>query len=512
MCLCDNYRRILPGEKIETAFLFQAGTVWPSWESVYQACQCKECFDVRLILVSETTVEVSHSIGAEEYLKQMGLPYERCEDIDFEQYHPHIAFIQFPYDAAFHTPDMLSLQFVRRGTRIVYIPYGIEIADTEMARNDHFNSRVVENAWKIYISSDGILNEYKKYCRNRNAVKVTGSPKFDCIVCKKDYPISSEINKLAAGKKIVIWKIHFPKKNKIDGKIRMITPELREYLDFADQLEKFSDFFFVVLPHPKMVGRMVTSDLQGDDMLIRDARRLIEKIEGKQNAYIDNSVDYRHSLYHADAIIIDRSATMVEAVMLGVPVLLMQNASYTEPLTIPVQRVMDVCEHGTTCEDICAFLENLRRGIIRNTDGVNRVVSKWFPFLDGKCGERIVKDIWESIDRKNKRNRLLQVVLYGTGEVASYYMEKQHWTDPKHFCVLAVADSDKNKQGGQFYGYRVISPEEIRFLEFDVIVVMTEPYFYEIQKNLVYDLYLDDRKILRLDEFITALEEEVVRY
>lgn len=508
--LHENYRRLLPGEKIEAAFLFQAATVWPSWESVYQECRRNPHFKVRLILVSEATVEISHSVGADEYLKQLGLPYEYYEEVDFEKYRPHIVFVQFPYDAAFHTPDTLSLRFVKLGIRVVYIPYGIEIADTEMARKDHFNSRVVENAWRIYTSSDGILAEYKKYCRNRNAVRVTGSPKFDCLVRAEEYPMSDKVKELADGRRVIVWKMHFPKKNRVEGEIHMITPELAEYIGFAGQLERFSDFFFVILPHPKMSGRMAASDLQGDDTLIADVRRLLERIEENQNTYIDSSVDYRNSLYHADAIVMDRSAVMVEAAMLNVPVLLMQNAHYTEPLTMPVQELMNVCEHGTTCGDICRFVENLRLGI--ETDGGRRrqVISKHFPFLDGRCGERIVRDILGSMEKKHDGKRLPQVILYGTGEVANYYMEKQHWPKPECFRIIAVADSDKSKQGRRFYGYQIISPEEIASLEFDAIVVMTEPNFYEIQKKLVYELYLDDRRILRLDEFITVLEKENV--
>jgi hypothetical protein len=37
---------------------------------------------------------------------------------------------------------------------------------------------------------------------------------------------------------------------------------------------------------------------------------------------------------------------------------------------------------------------------------------------------------------------------------------------------------------------------------------MTEPHYFEIKKSLVYDYYLDERRIWRLDEFVAALDGE----
>ena len=187
--LVTKYRPWLNGEKIEILFIFQAGTVWASLESVYYYCLSDDRFAVRLVFMTETTVETSHMVGAKQFLEEKGLEYQRYEDVDFSIYHPHVVFIQFPYDAAFHTPETLSIQFKRRGTRVVYVPYGIEISDTDIAIKDHFHSFVVENAWRIYTSSDGLKEEYSKYCHNRNAVRVTGSPKFDAICEKNSLPL-----------------------------------------------------------------------------------------------------------------------------------------------------------------------------------------------------------------------------------------------------------------------------------------------------------------------------------
>ena len=85
-----KYRHLLPGEKIEIAFLFQAGTAWASWESVYKHCMCDAHYDVRLILITSTTIETSHNQGAEYFLCERNIPFTKEEDIDFNDFKPHI--------------------------------------------------------------------------------------------------------------------------------------------------------------------------------------------------------------------------------------------------------------------------------------------------------------------------------------------------------------------------------------------------------------------------------------
>ncbi len=500
------YRKTKENEKIEVAFLYQAGTVWPSWESVYEACVEDERLSVRLILISDTTVEVSHSVGAEDYLIRKHIEFEKLDTVDFDTYRPHVVFVQFPHDAAFHTPEMLSLQFVRRGIRVVYIPYGMEISDNEIARKDHFNNRVVENAWRVYTSCDGLHQEYKKYCRNRQAVRVCGSPRFDSIVHRDRFLLDEGLKKRIGNRKVVLWKMHFPKKVKEAGSICMLTPSLQEYMDFAEKLSSYNDLFFIVLPHPKMVGKMVASDIQGDGELVNYSRRLIATVKDKDNTYVDTDTDYRNSLFNADAIIIDRSAIMVEAAMSDVPVLFMRNAEYEEPFTVPVRELINTCEMGETCADMCGFLDRLMNGKPYTRDKRELVISELFPFMDGNCGKRIAEDIIQSIKEESTKREELKVVLYGTGEIASYYMREQHWDNPEGFQIVGIVDSDACKHGSVFYGYKVASPEIVIDLDFDYIIVMTDTHFYDIQKKLVYDLFIDDHKVLRLDEFVLLLD------
>jgi len=114
--------------------------------------------------------------------------------------------------------------------RVVYIPYGIEIVDTQTARRDHFENFVVENSWRIFTCCEVVREEYLKYCRNREAVRALGSPKFDGTVHKENYPLAEVVKRKSGNRKIVLWKMHFAKKTVEAGKIVQITPELDEFM------------------------------------------------------------------------------------------------------------------------------------------------------------------------------------------------------------------------------------------------------------------------------------------
>ena len=487
---------------LQIAFLFQSATVWPALESVYDAFQKDGRIEIKIILVRETVVESSQMINAEEFLRTRGYLYVSMEEIDWDIYQPHVVFIQFPYDASFHTPDMLSLKFLKRGIRIAYVPYGLEISDTEIGRRDHFHNMVVENSWRIYTGCQGIYKEYMKYCRNRQAVRLLGAPRWDGLFRKNWMPMKQNIKESAAGRRIVVWKLHFPKRIQEKGKLVLITPSLVEYIHFARTLEAM-DAFFVVLPHPKMLRGVVPSDLQGDTISMGQARELLSILRNKSNTWIDEGLDYRPSLYHGDAIILDRSSVMVEAAMCDVPVLFMENLEYREPLTTPVAAVARSFYSGSTCKDMLKFLDMVLRGEDPNREQRIDVISRYFPLADGKCGIRVKEDIVKSISEEGEC-RVPRVVLYGTGSVCNYYLEKQDWIHAADFTVCAMSDSNPGKWGEVLHDIYVLPPDELRMLDYDAVVIMAEAYYFDIKKHLVYDLYLDERKIWRLDEFVCA--------
>lgn len=496
------------GEAVRIVFLFQAASVWASWESVYEACMADSNVEVKMLLLTQSCVERAQMISARDFLIGKGIPYEVFEAFDLDRYKPHAAFVQFPYDLSYHAPDALSLRLKEKGIRIAYIPYGIEISDEENARRDHFENFVVENSRWIFTCCEAVKDEYRKYCRNREAVRVCGSPKFDGPAHKGDYPLAQEFEKRANGRKIVLWKMHFPKKIFAEGAVRQITPDLDEYIRFAKESGKYRDLFFIVMPHPKMLYGMVESDIKGDMSLRKKADELLHIIQNADNAVVDTSDDYRNSLYHADVIIMDRSAVMIEAAMLGKPVLLMRNSDYQEKWTNGVRQVADAFAQGSRAEDMEQFLEAVCMGNCPKQEKTEKALEEYFPYQDGLCGRQIKELVKRELAQEaegEKTGKRLKIVLYGAGEVCRYYLEegftKAGWNE--EVCeIAAVMDGNPLKWGMEIYGYRIESPEILREIDSDVVVIMTEQNYFEIKKKLVYGFFIDERRIWRLDEFL----------
>lgn len=509
----DKWRRWIytpyrEGEVIRIVFLFQAASVWASWESVYEACMADSNVEVKMLLLTQYSVERAQMVSARDFLVGKGIPYEAFEGFDLDRYKPHAAFVQFPYDLSYHTPDALSLRLKEKGIRIAYIPYGIEISDEENARRDHFENFVVENSRWIFTCCEALKEEYRKYCRNREAVRVCGSPKFDGLAHKEDYPLTQDFKKKANGRRIILWKMHFPKKIFADGSVRQITPELDEYIRFAKGLGKYKDLFFIVMPHPKMLYGMVQSDIKGDMSLKKKADELLHIIQGKDNAAVDMSDDYRNSLYHADAIMMDRSAVMIEAAMTGKPVLLMRNSDYQEKWTNGVRQVADAFVQGSRAEDMEQFLEAVRMENCLRQEKSEKALEQYFPYRDGLCGWRIKElvrgELAQETDEE-KRVKKLKIFLYGAGDVCRYYLEELDFGENETFRIEAVIDGKSGRQGENFCGYELMPLGILWNRAFDAVVIMTEQNYYEIKKKLVYDLFIDERKIWRPDEFLAEI-------
>ena len=380
----DNLIPYYPGEKIRILFLFQMASLWPSWESFYESCVADPRFSVTFTLLKEDNpVSMSQMLTAESFLQSKGIPYVLYSDALMAATQPHVVVLQTPYDW-YRQAHVKSSTLLRYGTRLIYITYGIEIADTEQAQKDHFTT-AVRNCWRIYTFSDRMRADYATYCENGIAARSFGHPKFDALFHKEQFVLPAEVQSIAHGRPVVLWHLHFPKILQRSGKSVMTTPYLSEYLKFVDTIRSSEDFFFIVQIHPKF--------LDCEEPLRSQAQKLIESVASLPNVYVDKDDDYRPCLVGADYIITDRSAIMVEGAAVGVPIQYMSNADYSEPLTEAVRPLVESYVQGHTAEDMSAFVEECRKGLDTQKEIRERAFRECIPYFDGHCGERIKNDI-----------------------------------------------------------------------------------------------------------------------
>ena len=383
-------------DKIKIVFVFQIASFWPSTESFYNECLNDDRFEVSIVCYDEDIDPSIKVDTARQYLIDNNMDFIDWKDFNLENYKPHVVVLQTAYDTnrcnKFTTVYLKSL-----GIRTIYIPYGIEIADTEHAHEAHFEVAVPKNCWRLYTFSERMLEDYKKYCDNAFAVRALGIPKFDNLYNKDKYKIKKEIREKANGRKIVLWKVHFPKVITENGRNILVTPYIEEYLKFAEMVTQYKDLFFIFMPHPRF------KEFNDDETVKKQTLSLMDKISKIENVYIDDADDYRPSLVNSDYIIVDRSAVMIEAGAIGVPVLYMYNPDFYEPMTEGVKPLVDSYYQGDTCEDMVRFIEMIRKNQDPKKNEREAAFKKCIPYFDGKSGKRIKEDVVISIIRENEQ-------------------------------------------------------------------------------------------------------------
>lgn len=396
-----NTALLKPGEKIRIVFLFQVPSFWPSWDSLWEACQRDPEIDAKLIWLNETNTEKAQMLSAHDFLEEKQLPYTIFDEFNLSSFSPHIVIYQTPYDNWHRQHHTWTGVIKRKGVRIVYVPYGIEISDTESARDAHFKQPVILNSWRIYTFSQKMLADYQRYCLNKDAVRVTGLPKFDSYLAKDDYPLSQNIIMKARGRKIYLWKVHFPKLIYENGAVIQCTIDLSVYKEFAQYIRSRNDIFFVFMPHPRF------TELNGSPNNQLTAINILDMLYNTENVYIDMSDDYRNSLMHVDGIIIDRSATMVEAGAVNVPILLMTNKTFYEPFTEAILPLMNSYYQGNSCKDMIDFIKMCDQDLDPLKIVRQNAFAKCIPYFDGHCGERIKNDLKQGLYEESDIRRKL---------------------------------------------------------------------------------------------------------
>ena len=80
--------------------------------------------------------------------------------------------------------------------------------------------------------------------------------------------------------------------------------------------------------------------------------------------------------------------------------------------------------------------------------------------------------------------------------------------DNPAFSVIGLSDNDPAKWGTVQAGIQVLPPEQLQMVEFDILVITSEQYYMPIKKKLVYELFLEEEKIIRLDVFAENYEKK----
>lgn len=97
----------------------------------------------------------------------------------------------------------------------------------------------------------------------------------------------------------------------------------------------------------------------------------------------------------------------------------------------------------------------------------------------------------------------MKIYIYGTGSGAIRFYNSLNINRVK---ILGFLDSDKNKEGNKLYSYDILYPENIKYTDFDYIVIASE--YIEIFDFLI-KLGFNQSKIIQVYKFADLINKEL---
>lgn len=375
-------------EPIKVIFLYQIPSFWPSWDSVYELMKNDNRFEIKLVFLSSNNRDTSQMKNAKKFLEDYNLEYVEYSEEFIDKFKPDVMFIQTPYDFWHRDDNNNTSYFLKKGIRLVYIPYGLEISCIEESLYLQYKTEFFSNMWKIYTLNENTKNEYIKYSNlYRDSIVSVGSPKFDSIFYKKKLT-NYNFKEKYKDKKIVVIKAHFRRQLKDENGVNhLATPDERIYLNFLKDSSKYKNCLFIFLTHPKFFDYMSQQNILE-----------FKKLFKKENIFHFEDEDYREALYDADIFITDRSAVMIEMGTFDKPILYLHNDKFSEPFSYAFEELINSYYEATDLKGIHMFLKDMLEG--KDLNNKNRIESfKRLTSVDGKVCERIVEDIYKSLNK-----------------------------------------------------------------------------------------------------------------
>lgn len=385
-----NRVQFFQDEKIRVVMLFQIPSCWPSVDSVWKALQNDDRFETTLLLYDREKKEPAQMAGSREFLIDNGIEFVEAERYDFAKEKPHIFIYQTPWDDR-HRPDFLKADAIKRqGIRVAYLPYGIPYSASVKPGFIFSIMQFRAKPWLSFeLSADMIMEHKFMSSYGADFLLPTGLPKFDSLYHREMFPLEKYVEEMADGRKLIFWQLHFPS---LDGNADYPEPHISEYLKFAKKICEYKDLFFLIRPHPKYFEICIQKGFT------KEVEEFQEVLGSTENLYVYNEPDYRPALLNSDYIIGDRSALMVEAIVLDVPVLYMTNFYYKEKMLSAVEPIFESYYQGSECFDMERYIDLvIYNGKDYKLNERRAACEKCIPLFDGKCGKRIVDGMAKKI-------------------------------------------------------------------------------------------------------------------
>lgn len=367
--------------KVKVVFFVQESYLWPSFESVYNACVKDDRFVAQLVYIPFNHPNANKIIDFFNiYEKELGLPIIRHGTYSISNESPDIAFFLKPFDLI---PMQYYIDDVDKVVRrCVYISYGMEICS--LYSDYHFKLPLIQKAWRHVAHGHPLKENAAKHGDCGENMSVWGSPRADCYVdCKNKKETSApEWQKKIKDRKTILWTPH----HSIDNYASYL--ELKE--EILSYFENNNDVFLIWRPHPYLFVNLINSKFCDE----QEVDLLKQKINQCDNVLLDSKPDYRDAFYVSDAIITDGTTFLLEYLYTEKPILYTKKTENAIYNATEIETCVYVADKRG---DVLNFLKMLESGADHLKAKRLELRDKMLFIPEGRVGEHIKENIYSEL-------------------------------------------------------------------------------------------------------------------
>jgi SAM-dependent methyltransferase len=385
--------RLQPNESVRVAFIVQHASVWSSWRSVWLAAHKDQRFYPKVVLTPFLHPYSSMAVTYDD-LKQLlineNVPFCTVDYFDVNLFKPHVTFIQNPYEET--RPENLRIDRLRKaGTRIAYIPYGLELGGGAWNISVQYDSILHRSAWRVFARSERHKTMFGKYCRVGNDhVHVVGHPKFDLPNKRICDCVSTELKGKIAGRKVLLWTPHFS----VGDPPAWSTFNL--YCGFIlSEMGRRSKLFLLIRPHPLFFKAMRQNKLWDSE----GEKRFRDMVKESGNLGLDECSDYSEAFSISNALMTDVGSFLLEYLPTKKPLLYLHHPD--GPGMSDDGEIVRFLYTAACPKDIANFMEMLSLGEDPMRIKREQSVPMFLDGLDKNVGEHICQHIYLSVNAED---------------------------------------------------------------------------------------------------------------
>ena len=379
--------------QIRAVFFAELGSKWESMASVYSYMCQDPRFDPVVVLTpvfraKEIDGNTQTEIIYEDYLTEMGIPFQNYWEYMPDEDCPELAFTCQPYESV--TIPEFWAENIAKYTRLVYLPYFIPALVNAGNQKSLFNMPIHAYAWRIAGISQKFLEYSQKYSLNKGEnLMLTGIPKMDYAIHLRENScaVPDAWQDKIKDRIVLLWNTWYDAQASSIDLLQVLLPWFQEHQEFA----------LIWRPHP--MSKAVLKLYQPEQY--RNFEEMINIIDASDNMIFDDGVDYGLAFSCSLAQISDYSGMMFEYLLLNKPVLWTQKPFIRELEQESECMVSDQwMEKAFTPVDVIDFIERIANGEDRNRALREEVCTKELPLADGNAAARICNCLYDDLYRE----------------------------------------------------------------------------------------------------------------